>query len=49
MQKWDLHVASLSPRRHAFYFGPVHMGIMVDRVALGEAFLRVLLIFISFH
>lgn len=49
MQKWDLYVASLSPRRPGFDFGPVCMGIMVDRVALGEVFLRVLRILFSFH
>jgi len=50
MQKWDLHVASLSLRRPGFGFGSVHVGIMLYRVALGEeVFLRVLPILFSFH
>jgi hypothetical protein len=35
-------VAGLSPRRPGFNPGPVHVGFMVDKVALGQVFLRVL-------
>jgi hypothetical protein len=33
-------VASLSPRRPGFHPGPVHVGFMVDKVALGPVFPR---------
>jgi hypothetical protein len=35
-------VAGLSPRRPGFDSGSVHIGFVVDRVALGQVFLRVL-------
>jgi hypothetical protein len=38
-------VAVLSPRSPGFAPGLIHVGFMVDEVALGEVFLRVLLFF----
>jgi hypothetical protein len=38
-------VASLSPQRPRFIPGSVHVGFVVDKVALGEVFLRVLRFF----
>jgi hypothetical protein len=35
-------VAGLSPRRPGFASGSIHMGFVVDKVALGQVFLRVL-------
>jgi hypothetical protein len=35
-------VAGLSPRRAEFAPGSIHVGFVVDRVALGQDFLRVL-------
>jgi hypothetical protein len=35
-------VAGLSPRRPSFDPGPVHVGFVVDKVALGQVFPRVL-------
>jgi hypothetical protein len=35
-------VSRFSPRRHKFGPGSVHMGFVVDKVALGQAFVRVL-------
>jgi hypothetical protein len=35
-------VAGLSPRRPGFAPGSIHVGIVVDKVALGQVFLRVL-------
>jgi len=35
-------VAGLSPRRPGFAPGSVHVGFVVDKVALGQVFLRVL-------
>jgi hypothetical protein len=34
-------VAGLPPRRHGFDSGPVHVGFVVDKVALGQVFPRV--------
>jgi hypothetical protein len=45
-------VAGLSPRRPGFAPGSIHVGFVVDRVALGQVFLRVLRfspVNISFH
>jgi hypothetical protein len=44
-------VAGLSPRRPGFDPGSVHVGFVVDKVALGQVFLRVLgfPLSISFH
>jgi hypothetical protein len=39
---WD---ASLPPRRPGFDPGSVHVGFVVDKVALGQVFLRVLRFF----
>jgi hypothetical protein len=39
---WLSLVAGLSPRRPVFDPGSVHVGIVVDKVALGQVFLRVL-------
>jgi hypothetical protein len=38
-------VAGLPPRRPGFDRGSVHVGFVVDKVALGQGFLRVLLFF----
>jgi hypothetical protein len=38
-------VASLSPQRPRFIPGSVNVGFVVDKVALGEVFLRVLRFF----
>jgi hypothetical protein len=35
-------VASLSPRRHGFAPGSVHVGFVVHKVTLGQVFLRIL-------
>jgi hypothetical protein len=35
-------VAGLSPRKPGFAPGSVHVGLVVDKVALGQLFLRVL-------
>jgi hypothetical protein len=35
-------VAGLSPRRHGFAAGSIHVGFVVNKVALGQIFLRVL-------
>jgi hypothetical protein len=35
-------VAGLSPRRRGFLPGPVHVGFVVDKVALGHFFIRFL-------
>jgi hypothetical protein len=35
-------VARLSPRRPGFGLGSVHVGFVVDKVALGQVFLRIL-------
>jgi hypothetical protein len=45
-------VAGLSPRRPGFAPGSIHMGFVVDKVSLGQVFLRVLRFYpvnISFH
>jgi hypothetical protein len=44
-------VAGLSPRRTGFAPGSIHVGFVVDKVALGQVFLRVLRfpLSISFH
>jgi hypothetical protein len=45
-------VAGLSPRRPGFAPGSIHVGFVVDKVALGQVFLRVLRfspVNISFH
>jgi hypothetical protein len=43
---WLRHlVASLSPRRPGLAPGLVHMGLLADRVSLGQVFLRLLLSF----
>jgi hypothetical protein len=42
--------AGLPPRRPGFNPGSVHVGFMVDKVALGQVFLRVLRVFpCQFH
>jgi hypothetical protein len=41
-------VAGLSPRRPGFVSGSVHMGFVVDKVALGQVFPRVLPFSLSF-
>jgi hypothetical protein len=38
-------VAGLSPRRPGFDVGSVHVGFVVDKVALGQMFLRALRFF----
>jgi hypothetical protein len=38
-------VAGLSPRRPGFAPGSIHVGFVVDKVGLGQVFLRVLLFF----
>jgi hypothetical protein len=35
-------VAGLSPRRHGFAPGSIHVGFVVDKVALGQVSLQVL-------
>jgi hypothetical protein len=35
-------VAGLSPRRPGFAPGPINVGFVVDKVALGQVFLRVI-------
>jgi hypothetical protein len=45
-------IVGLSPRRPVFAPGSVNMGFVVDKVALGQVFLRVLRLLpvnISFH
>jgi hypothetical protein len=38
-------VAGLSPRRPGFAPGSIHMGFVVDKVALGQVFIRILRFF----
>jgi hypothetical protein len=42
-------VAGLSPRRPAFATRSVHVGFVVDKVALGQVFLRVLVFPYQYH
>jgi hypothetical protein len=42
-------VAGLSPRRPGFDPGSVHVGFVVDKVALGQVFPRVLRFSCQFH
>jgi hypothetical protein len=41
--RFRLLVTGLSPRRPRFVSGAVHVGFVVDKVALGQVYLRVLL------
>jgi hypothetical protein len=42
VKKFGRLVAGLSPRRPGFAPGPIYVGFVVDRVALGQVLLRVL-------